>query len=156
MMSFFMTPILRGRCDGALPACELRPPEAAAIPDGAKAQSSSGMRKPCASAHDPDRTLRQRPYTVGTSPPHWEFDGQQVPCPGVRGRVAQLRHRPRLDLADALPGQVEVLAHLLERPGLAPVQPEAQAQDLTLPLVERREQAADLVGQQRHRRHLEG
>ena len=64
-------------------------------------------------------------------------DGEEVPGAGVRGRVAKLGHRPRLDLTDALPGQVEVLADLLERPGLTSVQPEAQAQDLALTLVER-------------------
>ena len=55
-------------------------------------------------------------------------------------RVAQLRHGPGLDLADALTGEVEVLAHLFEGAGLAPVEAEAQLQDLALALVERAEQ----------------
>src|SRR2546426_5407268 len=45
-------------------------------------------------------------------------DGEEVAGAGVARRVAQLRHGPGLDLADALPGQVEVLAHLLEGAGL--------------------------------------
>ena len=70
--------------------------------------------------------------------------------------MAQLRHGPGLNLADALPGQVEVLAHLFQRPGFAPVQAEAQAQDLPLTLVEGGEEAPDLVRQQRHGGHFEG
>jgi hypothetical protein len=50
--------------------------------------------------------------------------------------VAELRHDPGFDLADPLPGQVEVVAHLFQRAGLAPVQPEAQNKDLTLPFVQ--------------------
>src|SRR5207248_3197641 len=64
-------------------------------------------------------------------------DGQEIPGARVGGRVTQLRHRPGLDLADPLPGEVEVLADLLQGAGLTPVQPEAQRQDLALALVER-------------------
>ena len=76
----------------------------------------------------------------------------------LRADVA-LRHppkRPSLDLADPLAGEVEVLPHLFERPGLAAVEAEPQREDLTLALVERREQLLDLVGQQRGGGHLEG
>ncbi len=54
-----------------------------------------------------------------------------------RGRVTELRHRPRFDLTDALPGEVEVLADLLEGARLAAVKTESQAQYLALALVER-------------------
>src|SRR5271165_495701 len=94
--------------------------------------------------------------TVSFFIPRWyPSDRQQVTGAGVRGRVTQLGHGPGLDLTDPLPGQVEVLADLLEGPGLAPVEPEAQAQDLALALVERREEAPDLVGQQGDGGHLE-
>src|SRR5438132_3999610 len=49
-------------------------------------------------------------------------DGQQIAGAGVGRGVAELGHGPGLDLADALPGEVEVLAHLLQGAGLAPVQ----------------------------------
>ena len=49
-----------------------------------------------------------------------------------------------------------MLADLFERPGLAAVEPEAQLEDLALPLVEGAEQAGDLLGEQRGGRHLEG
>ena len=74
----------------------------------------------------------------------------------MSGWVTQLGHRPSLDLADALTGEVEVLAHLLERAGLAAVEAEAEAEDLALPLVERGEQAGDLLGEQCGGGHLEG
>src|SRR5664280_752651 len=63
-------------------------------------------------------------------------DGQEVAGAGVRGRMPELRHGPGLDLADPLAGQVEVLADLLERAGLAPIEAEAQTQDLPLAFVE--------------------
>src|SRR5438445_12720567 len=84
------------------------------------------------------------------------LDREQVACAGIGARVPQLRHRPRLDLADALTGQVEVLADLFERARLAAVEPEAQRQDLPLALVERCEQLLDLGGQERSGRDLEG
>src|SRR5438309_4713445 len=40
------------------------------------------------------------------------LDGEEVARAGVAGGMAQLRHGARLDLADALAGEVEVLAHL--------------------------------------------
>ena len=46
--------------------------------------------------------------------------------------MAQLAHRPRLDLADALTREVEVLADLFERARLAAVETEAELQDLDL------------------------
>src|SRR5207249_9827228 len=56
---------------------------------------------------------------------------------------------------DALTGEVEVLADLLEGAGLAAVESETQLEDLALAVVERSEQARDLVGQQGGGRHLE-
>ena len=56
--------------------------------------------------------------------------------------MAQLRHGPGLDLADALPGEVEVLANLLERAGLTPVEAETQLEDVSLALVQRGQQVA--------------
>src|SRR5438874_11388006 len=44
--------------------------------------------------------------------------GQQLASAGVDRRVPQLGHRPYLDLADAFPCEVEVLAHLVEGAGL--------------------------------------
>ena len=85
-----------------------------------------------------------------------ELDGEEVAGAGVARRVAQLRHGAGLDLADALTGEVEVLADLFEGAGLAPVEAEAQLEDLALTLVERAEQPGDLLGQQRGGRHLEG
>src|SRR5690606_2487561 len=46
------------------------------------------------------------------------LDREEVAGAGVARRVAQLRHRTRLDLADALTREVEVLADLFERAGL--------------------------------------
>src|ERR1035437_5651973 len=46
--------------------------------------------------------------------------------------VAQLPQRLRLDLADALAAHVELCADLLERPGTAVFQPEAELQDASL------------------------
>ena len=55
--------------------------------------------------------------------------------------MAQLRHGPSLDLADPLPGEVEVLPDLFEGAGLAAVEAEAELQDLALPIVQRGEEA---------------
>src|SRR5258705_1955919 len=73
---------------------------------------------------------------------------QQLAGADVDRRVPELRHGPGLDLADALTGELEALADLLEGPRLAPVEAEAQAQDLALAVVERLEQPVDLLGQQ--------
>src|SRR5581483_11520387 len=83
-------------------------------------------------------------------------DREQVACARVARRVPQLRHRACLDLADALAGEVEVLAHLFERARLAAVEAEAQLQDLALALVERGQQPGDLLGQQRGGGDFEG
>src|SRR6266478_8470411 len=58
--------------------------------------------------------------------------GQQLACADVDRRVPELRHGPGLDLANALTGELEALADLLEGPRLAPVEAEAETQDLTL------------------------
>ncbi len=48
-----------------------------------------------------------------------------------------------------------MLADLLEGAGFTAIESEPQFEDLAFALVERREQPADLLGQQRGRRHLE-
>ena len=55
------------------------------------------------------------------------------PQPG-HARVAQLAQRPRLDLADALAREVELLADLGQRLRLGLVEAEAQRQHAPLPL----------------------
>ncbi len=97
-----------------------------------------------------------RAYDAGGRRAPADLDGEQVAGAGVARGVAQLRHGPGLDLTDPLTGQVEVLTDLFERAGLAPIETEAQLQDLALTLVERAEQPGDLLGQQRRRRDLEG
>ncbi len=62
--------------------------------------------------------------------------------------MAQLAHCTGLDLTDALTGEVERLADFLQRARLAAVETEAQREDLSLALVERCEQARDLLGQE--------
>src|SRR5437899_5805421 len=74
---------------------------------------------------------------------------QELAGADVDRRVPKLRHGPGLDLADALTGELERLAHLFERAGLAAVETEAQAQDLALAVGERLEETVDLLRQQR-------
>ncbi len=81
--------------------------------------------------------------------------GEEVAGPTLNRRVAKLRHGPGLDLADPLPGQMEHLADLVEGAGLAPVQAEAQPEDLPLPLVQAVQHFRDLIAQQRHRSGIE-
>src|SRR5690606_15611487 len=83
-------------------------------------------------------------------------DSEQVAGAGVAARVTQLAHRPRLDLADALAGEVEVLADLLERARFAAIEAEAELEDLALAVVERGEQSRDLLREQRRGGNLEG
>src|SRR5215468_4769413 len=83
-------------------------------------------------------------------------DRQQVAGSRIGARVAKFRHRPGLDLADALPSEVEVFTDFLERAGLAAIEPEAQGEDLALTLVQRRQELLDLGRQQGGRRDLEG
>src|SRR5437588_10371837 len=84
-----------------------------------------------------------------------ELNGEEVAGAGVARRVPELRHGPGLDLADALAGEVEVLAHLFESAGLTPVEAESQPEDLALSLVEGAQELGDLLGQQGGGRHLE-
>src|SRR2546421_10956214 len=88
-------------------------------------------------------------------PTQHSSDGQEVAGAGVARRMAELRHGPRLDLADALTGEVEVLTDFFERARLAAVEAETQLQDLSLALVERGEQPGDLLRQQRGGGYLE-
>jgi len=76
-----------------------------------------------------------------------KLDGEQVACAGVARWMTQLRHRTSFDLANALTGEVEVLANLFEGARLATVESKAKLQDLALTLVEWRQQPADLLGE---------
>src|SRR5512138_2386598 len=59
-------------------------------------------------------------------------------------RAAQLLERARLDLADALAGDAEVVPRLLQRPGDAVVEAVADADHLLLALAQRAQQPVDL------------
>lgn len=54
--------------------------------------------------------------------------------------MAKLTERQRLNLANALASQLKPLPYLVEGPGVAPVQAEAQAQHLSLSRAQRSEQ----------------
>src|SRR5947207_12445804 len=69
-------------------------------------------------------------------------------------RVAQLGQRLGFDLADALPGDAELLADLFERAGLAVDQPEPQLHDLLLPVRQLAESLLDRLGQHAAGGHL--
>ena len=69
--------------------------------------------------------------------------------------MTELGHGLRLYLADSLPGQVEVLAHLFQGPWLPTIETETQPQNRRHAVIERREQASDLVDEQRLGRRLE-
>ena len=70
--------------------------------------------------------------------------------------MAQLAQRLGLNLANALPRDVELLANLLERARLAIVQAIAQAQHLGLPRRERIEHVHKLLLEQRNGYGLRG
>src|SRR5689334_23335441 len=80
---------------------------------------------------------------------------EQLARADVGRRVAKLRHRTGLDLADPLTGEAEVLGHFLERALAATVETEAKRQDRALALVEHGEDLGDLVRQQARGRVLE-
>ncbi len=69
--------------------------------------------------------------------PIGRLDREQVASACVGRGVTQLRHGSGFNLTNALPGQIEVLTHLFQGAGLAPVKSEAKSEDLTLALVER-------------------
>jgi hypothetical protein len=73
--------------------------------------------------------------------------GGQLLGAAVGRGVPKLGHGPGLDLAYPLAGQAEMLGDLVEGAGLAPVQAEAQPEDLPLALVEGDEHLVDLVRQ---------
>ena len=102
------------------------------------------------------KTMRMNSFFMPQATGCAGLDREEVASAGVAARVAQLRHGAGLDLADALPGQVEVLADLFERAGLAAVEAEPELQDLALTVVEGGEQPVDLIGEQRGGGHLEG
>ncbi len=70
--------------------------------------------------------------------------------------MTKLRQRPRLDLANALTGEIEVVTHLIERASLSPVEPEPEPEHHALTLVERRKQTLDLGRQERIGGGVEG
>src|SRR5690606_3026940 len=82
-------------------------------------------------------------------------DGGPVAVRGGARRVVAPAPRAPPDPADALTGEVEVLADLFEGARLATIEPEAELQDLALALVERSQQAGDLFRQQRSGGDLE-
>src|SRR5450759_3732222 len=67
-------------------------------------------------------------------------------------RVAQLAQRLGLDLADALAGDVELLAHFLESAGPTVFEAEAKLQDATLSTGQRVQHRLDLLLQELMRR----
>src|SRR5688500_7898212 len=84
-----------------------------------------------------------------------KLDREQVARTRIARRVPQFGHGASFDLADALTSEIEVLADFFERAGLAAIETEPQLEDLALALVERSEQAGDLVRQQRGCRYFE-
>src|SRR4051795_2663226 len=69
-------------------------------------------------------------------------------------RVPELRQRLRLDLADPLAGEAELLADLVERARLAVCEAEAQCDDRCLTLGQRLQHAVELTLQQTERHDL--
>src|SRR3954469_9377731 len=69
-------------------------------------------------------------------------------------RVAELRERLRLERADPLASETELLADLVERARLAVGEPEAQGDDRCLALGQRLEHAVELTLQQAERHDL--
>ena len=82
-------------------------------------------------------------------------DCEKVACAGVARWMTELRHCPGFDLTNALTGEVEVFPNFFERARLATIETKAELQDLTLALIEWREQTADLIWKQRSRGDLE-
>ena len=62
--------------------------------------------------------------------------------------MAQLAHRARFDLTNALAGEVESFADFFEGARLTAIETEAQSQDLSLTRVERGKQSIDFFGQE--------
>ena len=83
-------------------------------------------------------------------------DSEKIASARVARRVTQLRHRAGFDLTNALTRQVEVFADLFKGAGLATIETEAKLQDLAFTFVERRQQPADLIREQRSGGDLEG
>src|SRR5215468_6299757 len=101
------------------------------VPDIAPtAQSAVGPKDP-----GPARTVdRRRPLPFRDSVPS-PARSVEVVAQNLRpGRVAELRHGLRLDLADALAGDAVNLADLVEGAGLAVGQAEPQPHDAGLAL----------------------
>jgi hypothetical protein len=69
--------------------------------------------------------------------------------------VTELGHGSDFDLADSFRGQVKVLPNLNQGPGLAPVESKAEGDDPAFPLIEDRQELADLGWEQAGDRHLE-
>ena len=71
--------------------------------------------------------------------------------------MTKFAHRPRLDLADPLAGQVHLGADVFEGPDLpGAIETETHAQDLLLALIERLEQLLDRGRHHLDRGHVEG
>src|SRR5258708_30467828 len=80
----------------------------------------------------------------------------EVGQPAAARRVAELAQRLRLNLADALAGDPQALAHLLEGALLAALrQAEAELEDAALARRQGAEDVLDLEAEHRQRGHLE-
>src|SRR3990172_4049635 len=72
------------------------------------------------------------------------------------GRMSQLPQGLGLDLAHALAGDLEGVAHLFQSMRIAVVQAEPQAQNLRLPLLERTQHLGDLFLEENKSRGVGG
>src|ERR1700744_4096986 len=97
----------------------------------------------------PTWTKQRNPGATGVSVPRRSGLAQVVAQHVRTAGVPQLRHRLRLDLADALTRDAVHLADLVEGAGLAVGQAEAQAYDAGFALGKRLEHRLQLVLQQR-------
>ena len=70
--------------------------------------------------------------------------------------MTELRECLRLDLPDPLSGEMELAAHLLQRPVVAVQQPEPELDDLFLPLRKRVEDRLELLVEEDGRRGVDG
>src|SRR5437867_12363587 len=105
----------------------------------------------------PTHTVRRLAAPAGpVSPSPAPLERDHVPELARARRVAQLRQRLRLDLTDALPREGELPANLLEGSRLAGDEPEAQRQDLLLPVGERVEHGPQALLTEGEGRSLEG
>src|SRR5579859_2698176 len=104
------------------------------VPGGLPRLQSGCRQRSCRGGFD-SRPPPLRSARRARPPPGLPSDGEQVVSTRVAARVAQLGDGPGLDLADPLPGEVEVAPDLLEGAGLPAVEAEAETDDLALAVV---------------------